>query len=179
MNKTPQTHPFTYFSHGTWKLDILDTIPLHQTVLHCFTISLSLFFSIKKKNKIPSPGLLRRPPAAAGTVGSRRPHQRWSAPRRSPWRPGPPPLQSPWWGHEITEIPPISSINPKISWKDLHEFIKNISKCEQNNPCSGCVDWTVVSEYCVTVSSVSIRHGRATHSFYCLVGVLSQQGVGM
>jgi hypothetical protein len=31
----------------------------------------------------------------------------------------------------------------------------------------------------VTVSSVSIRHGRATHSFYCLVGVLSQQGVGM
>ena len=56
-------------------------------------------------------------------------------------------------------------------------YVYNI--CEQNNPCSGCVDWTVVSEYCVTVSSVSIRHGRATHSFYCLVGVLSQNGYGM
>ena len=50
--------------------------------------------------------------------------------------------------------------------------------CEQNYPCSGYVDWLIVSKSCVPFPAFQLCMAEEHALFFAWLGVLSQRGVG-
>ena len=53
-----------------------------------------------------------------------------------------------------------------------------IYMCEQNYPCSGYVDWLIVSKSCVLFPAFQLCMAEERALFFAWLGVLSQRGVG-
>ena len=51
--------------------------------------------------------------------------------------------------------------------------------CEQNDPCSGCINWLIVGVWMRAVSAFQAGIAERSAVFSCSIGVLSQHGVGM